>query len=69
METTETLAIVNALKSKSIPVCIIGELALNYYNVPWVIHVSTTKNSRVSELDVRNRDWSSALKNASSTTL
>lgn len=42
METSATLIIVHALQALSIPVCIIGELALNYYNVPWVIHVSTT---------------------------
>lgn len=29
-----------ALKERDIPACVIGEIALNYYNVPRVVHVS-----------------------------
>ena len=29
-----------ALEERDIPVCVIGEFALNYYNVPRVVHVS-----------------------------
>jgi hypothetical protein len=33
--------ICDLLKTESIDCCFVGELALNYYNVPRVIHVST----------------------------
>lgn len=30
----------SAIQQGNIPVCVIGEIALNYYNVPRVVHVS-----------------------------
>ena len=32
-------AILAVLKDKDIPVCVVGEIALNYYNVPRIVHV------------------------------
>lgn len=32
--------ILSTLKERDIPACVIGEIALNYYNVPRVVHVS-----------------------------
>lgn len=29
-----------ALEERDIPACVVGEIALNYYNVPRVVHVS-----------------------------
>lgn len=33
--------VLDVLSRAKISVCIVGEIALNYYNVPRVIHVST----------------------------
>lgn len=30
---------ISSLQTESIPVCIVGEIALNYYNVPHIVHV------------------------------
>lgn len=36
-------AVLYMLSTNNIAVCIIGEVALNYYNVPRVVHVSYWK--------------------------
>lgn len=37
---TAIKAVLRILKHNSIPACLVGELALNYYNVPDVVHVT-----------------------------
>jgi hypothetical protein len=32
-------AVLSSLQRKGIPACVIGEIALNYFNVPRVVHV------------------------------
>lgn len=40
MEVFEVLSsVLSVLRQENVPVCIIGEVALNYYNVPRVVHV------------------------------
>jgi hypothetical protein len=36
--------VVSSLQSEGIPACIIGEIALNYYDVPRVVHVSVHRH-------------------------
>ena len=45
MNSTPIKAAVLILKHHGVPVCIVGELALNYYNVPRVCHVSLSCSS------------------------
>lgn len=33
-------SVLATLQKENIPVCVVGEVALNYYNVPRVVHVS-----------------------------
>jgi hypothetical protein len=40
MEPPDIRKVLGLLQEAGIPVCIVGELALNYYNAPRVIHVS-----------------------------
>lgn len=40
MESPDIRKVLGLLQEAGIPVCIVGELALNYYNAPRVIHVS-----------------------------
>lgn len=41
MEVSDALNLtLRTIRKGNIPVCVIGEIALNYYNVPRVVHVS-----------------------------
>ena len=40
MEAAQIKIVLYILKHANIPACIVGELALLYYNVPRVVHVS-----------------------------
>ena len=41
MEFSQIRLLLGLLREAGIPVCIVGELALNYYNAPRVVHVGT----------------------------
>lgn len=41
METVQIKVALRLLAHAGIPTCITGEIALNYYNVPRAVHVST----------------------------
>ena len=43
-------AVLSSLQREGIPACVIGEIALNYYNVPRVVHVSDFYHLLLPEL-------------------
>ena len=46
-------SVFHLLDAHGISACIIGELALNYYNVPRVVHVSDCQQSPGTNLTVK----------------
>lgn len=53
MELTRTVfKVIELLRQNEVPVCIVEELALNYYNVPRVINVSVPSFMSSSRIDL-----------------
>lgn len=49
------ISVLSILYDKKIPVCVIGELALNYYNVPRVVHVRYPLTPEITSLLIITR--------------
>lgn len=50
METELIKSILQPIRKQSIPICLVGEIALNYYNVPRVLHVGLQKSACLAEI-------------------